>query len=78
MCKHVAAVLYGIGYRIDEEPMVLFELRGVDPGRLLQGAVGDVDVGVGSGDAGLGAEGGAAKGWGGGLGDIFGIELEGL
>ena len=76
MCKHVAAVLYGIGYRIDEEPIVLFELRGVDPGRLLQGAVGDVDVG--SGDGGLGADGGAAKGWDGALGDIFGIEIEGL
>jgi hypothetical protein len=30
MCKHVAAVLYGIGARFDARPELLFELRGVD------------------------------------------------
>lgn len=30
MCKHVAAVLYGIGARLDQSPELLFELRGVD------------------------------------------------
>jgi uncharacterized Zn finger protein len=30
MCKHVAAVLYGVGSRLDHEPDVLFLLRGVD------------------------------------------------
>ena len=30
MCKHVAAVLYGIGARLDEQPDLLFHLRGVD------------------------------------------------
>ncbi len=29
MCKHVAAVLFGIGTRLDEEPELLFVLRGV-------------------------------------------------
>ncbi len=29
MCKHVAAVLYGIGARLDEKPELLFVLRGV-------------------------------------------------
>jgi len=29
MCKHVAAVLYGIGARLDEDPALLFTLRGV-------------------------------------------------
>src|SRR6059036_2654027 len=29
MCKHVAAVLYGIGARIDEQPELLFRLRRV-------------------------------------------------
>jgi uncharacterized Zn finger protein len=29
MCKHVAAVLYGVGARLDEEPELLFLLRGV-------------------------------------------------
>ncbi len=30
MCKHVAAVLYGIGARLDESPQLLFALRKVD------------------------------------------------
>jgi uncharacterized Zn finger protein len=30
MCKHVAAVLYGIGARLDERPELLFTLRQVD------------------------------------------------
>lgn len=30
MCKHVAAVLYGIGARLDNQPEMLFRLRGVD------------------------------------------------
>ena len=32
MCKHVAAVLYGIGARFDENPLLFFELRGIDVG----------------------------------------------
>jgi uncharacterized Zn finger protein len=35
MCKHVAAVLYGIGARLDHEPDLLFRLRGVDEGDLI-------------------------------------------
>jgi uncharacterized Zn finger protein len=30
MCKHVAAVLYGIGARLDEQPELLFKLRKVN------------------------------------------------
>ena len=30
MCKHVAAVLYGVGARLDENPALFFELRGID------------------------------------------------
>src|SRR3990172_1619134 len=30
MCKHVAAVLYGIGARLDEQPELLFRLRAVN------------------------------------------------
>jgi uncharacterized Zn finger protein len=30
MCKHVAAVLYGIGARLDQQPELLFTLREVD------------------------------------------------
>ena len=35
MCKHVAAVLYGVGARFDEEPEALFNLRKVDHSELL-------------------------------------------
>ena len=30
MCKHVAAVMYGIGVRLDEDPLQFFVLRGID------------------------------------------------
>lgn len=30
MCKHVAAALYGVGVRLDEEPLLFFTLRGID------------------------------------------------
>jgi uncharacterized Zn finger protein len=35
MCKHVAAVLYGIGARLDEQPELLFRLRKVDEKELI-------------------------------------------
>jgi len=35
MCKHVAAMLYGIGARLDQTPQLLFVLRGVDEAELL-------------------------------------------
>jgi uncharacterized Zn finger protein len=35
MCKHVAAVLYGVGARLDHKPELLFQLRGVDERDLL-------------------------------------------
>ena len=35
MCKHIAAVLYGIGIRFDTKPELLFALRGVDPAELV-------------------------------------------
>ena len=38
MCKHVAAVLYGIGSRLDQQPEVLFSLRRVDAQDLVQQA----------------------------------------
>ena len=42
MCKHVAAVLYGVGARLDHEPRMLFVLRGTDPAELIAAAVTDV------------------------------------
>ena len=38
MCKHVAAVLYGIGARFDRQPELLFRLRAVDETELIASA----------------------------------------
>ena len=35
MCKHVAASLYGVGARLDEEPLLFFSLRGVDTNKFV-------------------------------------------
>jgi uncharacterized Zn finger protein len=35
MCKHVAAVLYGVGARLDHQPELLFRLRQVDENDLI-------------------------------------------
>lgn len=39
MCKHVAAALYGVGVRLDEDPLLFFELRGLDVNRFVDVAV---------------------------------------
>jgi uncharacterized Zn finger protein len=39
MCKHVAAALYGVGARLDEDPMLFFTLRGVDTSELINRTV---------------------------------------
>ena len=64
MCKHVAAVLYGDGHRLDDSPKLLFRLRGVDPEELI-GDSFELPAG-GPGDAETLTEDQ--------LGDIFGIE----
>jgi uncharacterized Zn finger protein len=38
MCKHVAAVLYGVGARLDQQPELLFRLRAVDEKELIASA----------------------------------------
>ena len=35
MCKHVAAALYGVAARLDEDPMLFFSLRGVETDRFV-------------------------------------------
>jgi uncharacterized Zn finger protein len=35
MCKHVAAALYGVGARLDDQPELLFLMRDVDPEELI-------------------------------------------
>ncbi|MDD4088557.1 MAG: hypothetical protein PHS04_02485 [Tissierellia bacterium] len=39
MCKHVAAALYGIGARLDSNPMLFFELRDIDSKELVRKSV---------------------------------------
>lgn len=38
LCKHVAASLYGVGAKLDQNPGLLFLLRGVDPSDLISKA----------------------------------------
>ncbi len=30
MCKHITAVLYGVGTRLDSDPLIFFNMRGID------------------------------------------------
>lgn len=68
MCKHVAAVLYGIGARFDAEPELLFRLRGADPGELVSSAA----AGTLAGARAVAKD----KTLAGDLGDVFGIDLD--
>lgn len=45
MCKHVAAVMYGVGARFDNKPELLFLLRGVDHEELISKATAKSVVG---------------------------------
>jgi uncharacterized Zn finger protein len=44
MCKHVAAVLYGTGSRLDDQPELLFKLRKVDEKDLIAKAGGGLPL----------------------------------
>jgi uncharacterized Zn finger protein len=69
MCKHVAAVLYGVGARLDSKPALLFLLRGVDHEELIsadaEATISDVT-----------ARGTSKRLAGDNIGDIFGIDLD--
>ena len=39
MCKHVAATLYGVGARLDQDPMLFFTLRGVEAEKMVDVAI---------------------------------------
>lgn len=64
LCKHLAAVLYGVGARLDQSPELLFLLRGVDHNELIDSgsilSVADTDSVQVQGD----------------LADIFSIDLD--
>ena len=68
MCKHVAAVLYGIGARLDEQPDLLFALRKVDQQDLIARA------GKGLARTGKGPKAGKVLDTG-DLSEMFGIEI---
>ncbi len=44
MCKHVAAVLYGVGARLDQSPELLFSLRSVNHEELITQAATATDL----------------------------------
>lgn len=69
LCKHLAAVLYGVGSHLDRRPELLFLLRGVDHTELVGEAVSaeNLETAFGSSSAGLQGE---------DLGAMFGIELD--
>lgn len=69
MCKHVAAVMYGVGTRLDQQPELLFRLRNVDHAELIAQAA---DLAVNRKGASRRTLADDV------LGDVFGIELEGL
>ncbi|NLI79598.1 MAG: hypothetical protein GX442_24540 [Candidatus Riflebacteria bacterium] len=75
VCKHVAAVLYGIGVRFDANPELFFTLRGIDPTAFAAAATTaglDVPVaGAGVGPAPDTLAGASVQE----LGAVFGIEL---
>ncbi len=66
LCKHLAAVLYGVGARLDESPELLFLLRGVDQTQLIS------EISVPDSSQGKASNKRQIKG---DLGDIFGIDL---
>ena len=39
MCKHIAAVLYGIGARLDEDPALFFKLRNIEIEALIKKSI---------------------------------------
>jgi len=66
MCKHLAAVMYGVGHRLDSSPEVLFLLRAVDHAELIEQSIPAAPLGTGSGAPTIATE---------ELGAIFGIEI---
>jgi len=68
MCKHIAAVLYGVGARLDHQPELLFLLRNVDHEALI---TAELDVTSAASRQGKGRRLAIAD-----LSDLFGVEIE--
>jgi len=69
MCKHVAAALYGVGARLDQQPELLFKLRGVDHEELIDA---DAEAAVSAATS----RGKSKRLADGELSDVFGIDLD--
>jgi len=69
LCKHLAAVLYGFGARLDSAPELLFRLRGVDHHELIDTGADGLAKANRKGSRRRTLDSAA-------LGDVFGIELE--
>src|ERR1035437_2659853 len=69
MCKHVAAVLYGVGARLDQSPELLFTLRSVNHEELITQAATATDLAGKTTSA--GPELAESE-----IGAVFGIELD--
>ena len=69
LCKHLAAVLYGVGARLDSAPSLLFTLRGVDQGELIAAAGAAESLGGGKPSRRRTLQPDA-------LSDVFGVDLE--
>lgn len=69
MCKHIAAVLYGVGARLDQKPELLFSLRGVDAEDL----VNQAGSGLPKSKTGVAVDKVLDDSM---LGDVFGIEMD--
>ena len=67
MCKHIAAVLYGVGARLDQQPELLFLLRNVDHEELITTEldIQSATVGTGKRRRLAGAD----------LADVFGVDM---
>ena len=70
MCKHIAAVLYGTGARLDHDPALLFRLRQVDESELVSQAAKGLGRGKLAAPAGLQTLESTD------LGAVFGIDLD--
>jgi len=70
MCKHLAAVLYGVGARLDRRPEALFLLRGVDHNELIT-APADGAIAQATARGGRRRQVAADH-----LSDVFGIEMD--
>jgi uncharacterized Zn finger protein len=68
LCKHLAAVLYGVGTRLDAQPELFFTLRGVDMQELIVAASAGASMPTAAGEADAlnGAD----------LSELFGIEID--